>query len=61
MCMLAHVCVSARGVTVKVFKYCISIALDGTDDMLWMLGMGVRKMKALTVEMETVTLTGKVR
>jgi hypothetical protein len=50
---------------------CISSAVDGTDnDMLWkgregngmeMLGVSVRKMKALTVKMETVTLSGKGR
>ena len=46
----------------------ISIAVDETDDMLWkgikedgMLGVSVRKMKALTVKMETVTLIGKGR
>ena len=48
-------------------KCCISSAVDGTDGgMLWtgskgmaILGLSVRKMKALTVKMETVTLTGK--
>jgi hypothetical protein len=57
-------------VTVKGFeKCCISNAVDGTDDMLWNdseedkmgKGMSVRKMKALTVEIETVTLIGKDR
>jgi hypothetical protein len=39
--------------------------VDGTDvDMLWndrmgILGLSVRKMKALTVKMEPVTLVGK--
>jgi hypothetical protein len=56
--------------TVKGFKKCcISCAVDGThDDMLWndsermgMLGLSVRKMKTLTVKMETVTLIGKGR
>jgi hypothetical protein len=44
-------------------KCCISSAVEGTDDdVLWdgsaevMLGVGVRKMKPLTVKMETVTL-----
>jgi hypothetical protein len=56
-------------VTVKGFKKCcISSAVDGTDDD--MLGndseedgdvKSVRKMKALTVKMETVTLIGKGR
>jgi len=43
--------------------------MDGTDDyMLWnevkrmgMLGVSMRKMKTLTVKMETVTLMGKER
>jgi len=44
--------------------------MDGTDDhMLWnvskkrmgMLGVSMRKMKTLTVKMETVTLMGKGR
>ena len=47
-------------------KCCISIAVDGThDDMLWNgsekdgnVG-SVRKMKVMTVKMETVTLNGK--
>jgi hypothetical protein len=33
--------------------------MDGTDDMLWMLKVSVRKMKALTVIMETVIMIGK--
>ena len=53
----------------KGMKKCrISIAVDETDDMLWkgikedgMLGVSVRKMKALTVKVETVTLIGKSR
>jgi hypothetical protein len=57
-------------VNVKGVKKCrISDAADGTDDdMLWMavkrmgmLGVSVRKMKTLTVKMETVTLFGKGR
>jgi hypothetical protein len=48
---------------VKGFKKCcISNAMDGTDDMLWngswrmgMLVVSVRKMKALTVKMESDT------
>jgi hypothetical protein len=55
-------------VIVKGFKKCcIPNARAGTDDMLWNgseengnIG-SVRKMKALTVEMETVTLIGKDR
>ena len=41
--------------------------MDKTDDMLWNDSVGdenvtsVRKMKALTVKMETVTLIGKGR
>ena len=50
----------------KVFKKCcISNVTDGTDnDMLWNGSEengNVRKMKALTVKMETVTLIGKGR
>ena len=56
-------------VTVRGFKKCcIPNARDGTDDdMLWngsdMNGniRSVRKMTALTVEAETVTLIGKGR
>jgi hypothetical protein len=54
--------------TVKGFKkFCISNAVDETDDdMLWNGSeadgdMSVRKMKALPVKMETVTLIGKGR
>ena len=41
----------------------MSSAVDGTDDdMLWDGSVeGVRKMKALSVKMETVTLTGTAR
>ena len=59
------------GVTVKDFKKCcISIRMEGTnDDMLWngsvegmgMLGVSARKLKALTVKMETIALIGKGR
>jgi len=51
---------------VKGFKKCCTrSAVDGSDGgMYWtgsrgmaILGVGVRKMKALTVKMETVTLT----
>ena len=51
-------------VNVKGFrKCCVSTAVDGTDGgMLWtgskgmaILGLSVRKMKALTVKMETMT------
>jgi hypothetical protein len=35
--------------------------MDGTDDMLWMLRVSVRKMKALTVIMEIVIMIGKGR
>jgi hypothetical protein len=57
-------------VTVKGFKKCcISSAVDGAEEYkLWneseemgMLGVRVRKMKALTVKMEAVTLIGKGR
>jgi len=48
---------------VKGFKKCcISIAVDGTDDMLWNGSEedgNVRKMKVMTVKMETRTLNGK--
>ena len=52
----------------KGFKKCyISNGLDGIDnDMLWkavkrmgVLGVSVRKMKALSAKLETVTLIGK--
>ena len=55
---------------VKGFKQCCtSNAVDGTDDddMLWNGSeehgnvRSVRKMKALIVNVETVTLTGKSR
>jgi hypothetical protein len=54
-------------VTVKGFKKCcISNAVDGTDgDMLCndermgLLGVSLRKMKALTMRMETMTLVVK--
>jgi len=55
---------------VKGFKKCcISNEMDGTDDdILWnggeevgMLRVSVKKMKALTVKMEAVTLIGKGR
>ena len=47
-------------------KCCLSNIVDGTDDvMLWNsgqeVGVSVRKMKALTVNMEKVTLTGEGR
>jgi hypothetical protein len=50
--------------TVKAFKKCcMSIPADGTDDdMLWNGSErdgNVRKMKALTLKMETRTLNGK--
>jgi hypothetical protein len=57
-------------VTVKGFKKCcIPNAMDETDVVccrmtvkrMGMLGVSVRKMKALTVKMETVTLIGKGR
>jgi hypothetical protein len=55
---------------VKGFKKCYTAtAIDGTDDeMLWngskedgMLGVSVRNMKALTVNIKTMTLIGKSR
>jgi len=54
-------------VTVKGFKKCcVSNVVDGTDDvMLWNGGqedgVSVRKMKAVTVNMEKVTLFGICR
>jgi hypothetical protein len=54
-------------VTVKGFKCCISSAVNGADDMLWNgseEGGNVRsiwKVKALTVNMDTVTLIDKGR
>jgi hypothetical protein len=56
-------------VIVKGFKKCcISSAINGTNDSCGMavrrmevLGVSVRKMKALTVKMETVTLIGNGR
>ena len=66
--IMALQCISSE-VNVKGFKKCcISDATDETDDdTLWMtvkrmgIGMSVRKMKALYVKMETVTLIGKGR
>ena len=54
-------------VTVKVFrKSCLSNVVYGTDDLLWkavkrmgMLGVSVRRMKALTGKVEPVTLICK--
>jgi hypothetical protein len=47
-------------------KCCISNAMDGTDDKFWNdseedgeSGVSVRKMKAQTVKVETVTVVGK--
>jgi hypothetical protein len=65
---MARQCISPEA-TVKGFKKCsIFNAMDVTDDdMLWNkseedgIVRSVRKMKALTVKMETVTLTGKGR
>jgi len=57
-------------VTVKGFKKCcISNAVDETDDeccgmaekRMGMLGVWARKVKALTVKMEAMTLIGKGR
>jgi hypothetical protein len=49
-------------------EVCVSNTVDGTDDMLWNGSEGdgnirseCEEVKALTVEMETVTLIGKVR
>jgi hypothetical protein len=50
-------------------RYCISNAVDKTDGvLLWkiskkdgVVGVSMRKMKALTVKMETLTLIGKGR
>jgi len=58
--MAAH----SPDVIVKVFKKChISNAMDGCCGMtvkrMGMLEVTVRKTKAMTVKMETVTLTGK--
>jgi hypothetical protein len=49
-----------------VRRCCICNAVDGTDDMLWngitevgnVRSVCVKKMKALTVRMKTVTLGG---
>jgi hypothetical protein len=56
-------------VTVKGFKKCVYpmqwmglvICFGMAVKRTGMLGVNVRKMKALTVKMETVTLTGKGR
>jgi hypothetical protein len=53
----------------RIKKCCISNAVGGTDDdrcgmavkRMRMLGVSVRKMKVLTVKMETVTLIDKGR
>jgi hypothetical protein len=59
--------ISPEVIVKGVKKCCISSAVDGTDDMLWngtermgMLGVSVRKMKALTLKMETVTEIGEL-
>jgi hypothetical protein len=60
-------CISPEVTVEGSKKCCISSAVDGTDGgMLWtgskgmaILGVGVRKMKALTVKTDTVTPTSK--
>jgi len=60
-------CISPEKVLKGCKKACISTAMDESDnDMLWngwkrmaMLGVSVRKMKALTEKTERVTLFGK--
>ena len=56
--------ISAQVILEGFKKCCISNAADKTDDAIpWngSLGVSVRKKKALTVKMETVTSTGKGR
>ena len=62
-------CISPAVILKGFKKCCISNAADGTDDdkcgmvmkRMGMFGVSVRKMKALTMKMETVTLIGKGR
>jgi len=58
-------CISPEVVVQGFKKCCISIAMFVCCGMavnrMGMLGVNVRKMKALTVKMETVTLSGKGR
>jgi hypothetical protein len=61
-------CISPEVIVKGFKKFCISKAVDGTDDnMLWndsqmaMLGVSVRKLKALTVKMGAVTLIAEGR
>ena len=61
--------ISPEVIVEAVKKFCISNATCGTHDdscgmgvkRMGMLGVSVRKMKALTVKMETLTVTGKGR
>jgi hypothetical protein len=62
-------CISSE-VILKAFKeYCITNAMDGTEDgMLWNVsegdgnvGVSMKKMRTLTVTTETVTLIGTGR
>ena len=64
---MARQCISPE-IIMKGFKRCcVSSALEETDDDLLWNGseedgiVNVRKMKALTVKMETVTLIGKCK
>jgi hypothetical protein len=56
-------CISSDVILKGFKKCCISSAVDGTEDgTLWNDSeVSVRKMKALTVKMETVILIGKGR
>jgi hypothetical protein len=58
-------CISPQVIMKGFKKCCISIALMISCGMpvnrMGMLGESVRKMKALTVKLETVTLSGKGR
>jgi len=66
---MAWQCISPEEIVKGFKKCCISSAVDGTDDeMLWNdseededIRSECLKMKALTVEMEAVTLIGNGR
>jgi len=66
---MAWQCISPEMTVKGSRKCCVSDTVNGTDGvMLWngtaesgVLGVSVRKMKALTVKVETVILTDKAR
>jgi hypothetical protein len=60
---IAWQCISPELIVKGFMQCCISSAMDGNDiemKRMGMLGECARKMKALTVKMETVTPIGRV-